>query len=323
MGNRWATARFARVRRANVWEGGKIPPRWGDFCYCNASHVLSSNRGIRFDRMNIPDREDLITYILATLRTQPLTIGRTDGFDVYLSNTIYSFLQQEAGIGSTHQIPEGVQPVIEHELVPRIQDAVWELCRRGLLRPGNKTAGILGTDGGTHDFQGFSLTKEGKEVVSNSDDYIHTEPGGYGALLEVYRPQFGDVFMQRAMEAARCFNGMTYFACCVMCGAAAEAILFQLAVSKTSEEEATKKYQEYGGRKELIKMIVDDSTYTKGKFGKLLDWFVEWRDLAGHASPEPIGSDEARLCLRELILFARFVRDNWPKLIAAPSKPGK
>ncbi len=273
--------------------------------------------------MNIPDREDLITYILSTLRTEPAKIGRSDGFDVYLSNVIHSFLQQEAEIRHPHQIPDGDKQIIEHELVPRIQDAVWELCRRGLLRPGNRSAGALGTSGSTHDFQGFSLTQEGKEAVLNSDDFIHTELGGYGALLEVYRTQFGDVFMQRAMEAARCFNGMTYFACCVMCGAAAEAILFQLAVSKSSEEEAAKKYKEYGGRKELIRMIVDDSTYTKGKFEKLLDWFVEWRDLAGHASSEPIGSDEARLCLRELILFARFVRDSWPKLVTAPSKTGK
>ena len=114
--------------------------------------------------------------------------------------------------------------------------AAWELCRRGILRPGVRQYQEQATPGGSAG-DGYSITPFGRQWLAEAtqDDFVPTEPERFGQMMACYRERFGKAFQERAQEAIRCYGAHAYVACCTMCGAAAEAILLTIAIGKEEE----------------------------------------------------------------------------------------
>jgi len=96
-------------------------------------------------------------------------------------------------------------------LFPIFADAAWELCRRGILRPGVREHQAQAVDEG-----GFSITKFGVEWLKErqEDTFVPTEPERFAELLAPYRDRFGLGFHERAQQAVRCYGAHAYLACC-------------------------------------------------------------------------------------------------------------
>jgi hypothetical protein len=86
----------------------------------------------------------------------------------------------------------------------------------------------------------FALTPYGLRWLQSPglSDANPMEHARFAQLLSRHNARFGDAYRLRASEAVDCYEGRTYFACCAMCGAAAESILLALAIAKLGEEEA-------------------------------------------------------------------------------------
>jgi len=77
---------------------------------------------------------------------------------------------------------------------------------------------------------------------------VPIEKGRFAELLDSSGKRFGNAFRERSQEAIRCYGANAYFACCAMCGAAAESIIIAVAVTKTGDEtKVLRDYQSAGG----------------------------------------------------------------------------
>src|SRR5258706_9203486 len=140
------------------------------------------------------------------------------------------------------------------ELSPIFFEAAWELCRRGIVRPGVRRTGEQAVEEG-----GYSLTVAGRETLQNLDEAIIliAQPGSLAATFNGYRGRFGDGFHQRSMEAIRCRSAEAWLACCAMVGAAAESVLLAVAIQKDGDEEQVlRTYRSTRGRQAVLNMIV-------------------------------------------------------------------
>ena len=158
-----------------------------------------------------PTTEDALKYIVEYLRNPPQSSYAKYGYGVYLPNIVRAFAPQLSE-GSPQQAA----------LSRPFLDAAWELCRRGIIRPGVTEFHKQATQDGSAG-SGFSVTPFGRQWIDeDADTYVPTEPERAGALLAQYAQRFGEGFQQRSQEAVRCYGAHAYLACCAMCGAAAE-----------------------------------------------------------------------------------------------------
>jgi hypothetical protein len=97
-------------------------------------------------------------------------------------------------------------------------DAAWEICRIGVLRPG-QNAPMANRMAGT-EFQGdgFSLTEFGRGWVQTVAQHPPSDPSRFSEVLQPFIGRFGEGFARRAAEASRCYRTTNYLACCVMAG---------------------------------------------------------------------------------------------------------
>jgi hypothetical protein len=101
-------------------------------------------------------------------------------------------------------------------------DAVWQLCRIGVLRPGETAPMGNSTHGRGLTGDGFSLTDFGRGWVQTAAQHSPSDPSRFSEMLQPFISRFGEGFAQRAAEASRCYQTANYLACCVMAGAAGE-----------------------------------------------------------------------------------------------------
>ena len=216
----------------------------------------------------------------------------------------------------THLPPQRpFEELRESDLQP-FYDAAWELCRRGVLRPGPAFArgqNMTNTAG-----DGFSLTAFGQDWVERYDQPgpFPLDPGRFAAILSLYADRFGRGFEERASEAAGCYRTLNYLACCSMCGAACESILLALAIGKKRDERAVLSvYLARDGRRKLIDLIVSN----------LLGWLSEairtassllsyWRDASSHGHAVGIGEFQAHDALSRLLRFAQLTHSEWDRI---------
>ena len=197
-------------------------------------------------------------------------------------------------------------------------DGAWELCRIGVLRPG-QNAPMANRMAGT-EFQGdgFSLTGFGCGWVQTAAQHPPSDPSRFTEVLQPFIGRFGEGFAQRAAEAARRYRTTNYLACCVMAGAAAKSyILLAVAIAKMdgNEGKVLTEYRGAHGRKRIIDRI------TQGLRQGLIEQFVTaggilgfWRDEAAHGDQTTITEGEAQASLAQLLRFAQLTSDNWAAL---------
>jgi hypothetical protein len=194
-------------------------------------------------------------------------------------------------------------------------DAAWELCRRGLLRPGVRSKMQQAVPEG-----GYSLTIAGSEKLANLDEssIIVMQPGALAAALSAYRDRFGDAFHARSQEAIKCRNAEAWLACCAMAGAAAESVLLSVAIAKTADETgAYKKYNATGGRQKILSLITANlPDRQKENLSNFTGIISLWRDEAAHGAPTELTTANADESMRQLLHMCQWVVKHWEVLTA-------
>jgi hypothetical protein len=231
------------------------------------------------------------------------------GYGVYLPSLVRTYLQSR---GVAHFDVDQELP----GMMPMLYAAAWDLCRRGILRPGVESyLGQATADGASGN--GYSVTPFGEVWLAEakSDDFVPTEPERFGEMLAQYQERFGPAFQERAQEAIRCYGAHAYLACCTMCGAAAESILLATASAKKNEPEILAMYKTAGGRGRVENTIVGQARKEiREDFLGCLTLLKYWRDQAAHGKVSRITDNEAFTSLVLLLRFALFVEDNWAAL---------
>lgn len=200
---------------------------------------------------------------------------------------------------------------------PSFVEAAWELCRRGVLRPGP-----MGVRTSTEDISnsvfGYSLTLFGKKWITEADfdEFVPTEPERFGQVLSNFATLFGFGFQQRGQEAIRCYGAHAYLSCCAMCGAAAESILLATAIKKTGDEAAVlRTYRAAHGRVQIEKELLHNTVgHIRNSFPAYTNLINYWRDESAHGTASEITDNEAYTSLALLSRFALLIKENWPVL---------
>lgn len=256
--------------------------------------------------------EDAQQIILQHIREGTPNEYSNYGYDIYIPNVLEAYLTQKGFK------PRKSEIILEmREISPDFYDAAWELCRRGIIRPGVRGMAEQATDAGSAG-NGYSITPFGRQWIeeSDKDSYVPTEPGRFSEMLKPYQIRFGPGFYERSQEAIRCYGAHAYLACCVMCGAAAESIMLAAAIAKVGDEnEVLKVYSAARGRSRIENKIIGQ---VKGTLQRTFSGFTGllkyWRDEAAHGKASNISDDEAYTSLALLLRFAMFVNDNWDEL---------
>jgi hypothetical protein len=143
----------------------------------------------------------------------------------------------------------GPQPIEDREAWRPLYDAAWELCRIGVLRPGEIAPRGMNSVSRLGDY--YSITEFGREWLKEAANRPFLDQSHLNEILQSYGARFGDGYRQRAVEAVRSYQTCKYLAVCVMSGAAAESILLALAITKRggNEEAVLAEYRSRQGRR--------------------------------------------------------------------------
>lgn len=259
--------------------------------------------------------EDAERALIRFIRERPATEYSSYGYDIYISNVIRWFVAASRAT-DRNEIERNVR-----ELSPFFYAAAWELCRRGVIRPGVRQYGLQETPHGSAG-EGYSVTPFGKQWAEEAEhaDFVPTEPQRFAQMLSPYTTRFGPGFQERAQEAVRCYGAHAYLACCAMCGAAAESILLAAAAAKRGEEQTLKTYATAAGRSriqaDLLGHVADP---LRNEFTSLSVLLRYWRDESSHGRAVRIGENEAYTSLALLLRLAQFVGEHWKELVRKPA----
>lgn len=260
----------------------------------------------------VMEREDVFGALVEICKARETESMGSYGYDIYIPRVIDKWcLTNMEKLGITRRDSTETEKWKE-PLSPYFYNAAWELCRLGVLRPGVTHHHAQATDDGNAG-NGYSVTPFGEQWLQESGpEYVPTEPGRFAALLEPFARTFGPGFHERAQQAIRCYNAHAYLAACVMCGAAAESILLQLAIAKTgNESETLKLYRRSDGRKKIEDLIVGQQKGgMKADFEACFALLKYWRDESAHGRRSEIGEAEAFTSLALLLRAAQFAHDN-------------
>ncbi len=262
--------------------------------------------------------EDALGYLTLTLSKLVDTVGkvasnmnRPYGSDIWIPDVCWEYWRGQ-GVNSR----ELASP--NDDLAYRLfYDAAWELCRRGILRPGEVIPKGQSTAKGFNG-DGYCLTSFGREWVKQAATraIVPASPDRLTAVLIEHAPRFGKGFQQRAAEAVGCYTTNNYLACCAMSGAAAESILLATAIEKSGDEaKVLIEYRSASGRKKVIALII--GSVSKGiaeQFETGCGILSYWRDEASHGSESNIGEIEAHEALSRLLRLCQFTSANWEAL---------
>jgi hypothetical protein len=105
-----------------------------------SAHLISLVVRRRIDIVHIEDAERLI---IRWIREKPKSDYSNFGYDVYLSNLIRWYLE-ESGERDRQAIEQSIP-----NLWPTFVAAAWELCRRGVIRPGVRQLNTQSTEHGS------------------------------------------------------------------------------------------------------------------------------------------------------------------------------
>lgn len=259
------------------------------------------------------EQEDATTLLVEWLRKPDHGDFGRYGYDVFVPHLLRHYLERKEGL-QHHDLERRVR-----ELMPAFFAAGWELCRRGILRPGVREYGAQATDQGNAG-SGYSITPFGRQWLAEADrdDYVPTEPGRFAQMLSQYRERFGAGYHERAQEAVRCYGAHSYLACCAMSGAAAESILLAMAVAKSDPEEVLKQYMAASGRRHVENIVIGKVRGPlRSEYQGYTSLLKYWRDAAAHGRASGVNDNEAYTAIALLLRFAMLANDNWSEFIAA------
>ena len=121
--------------------------------------------------------EDATLFLIAGLRRRVDEFG-SYGYHLYLQRAMEGFVDQSLGAEQGLD-REAKRHKLVNDISPAFYAAAWDLCRRGIIRPGVFQLRAQATDEGSAG-GGFSVTPFGREWLAehDRDDYVPTEPAG-------------------------------------------------------------------------------------------------------------------------------------------------
>jgi hypothetical protein len=255
-----------------------------------------------------PTEEQALDFMTETLRSGE-NVGRNN-YEVYLSVLVDRYVRARITVPPAI----GIENHVEALMGPFFA-AAWSLCRLGVLRPGPSPGRSHYFTQNHEEAQGYSFTEFGRRWLAESPPILPTHPGKMTDMLHSAGQKFGDAYKLRTQDAVLAYNGLAYFACCAMVGAAAEAILLKAAVIKLGEEKAEHLYFNRNGRSNLQKMLLGQQTNgLRTEFARHTGLITYWRDQSAHGHQTGIKESEAYMALSGLLRFAHFASDKWIEL---------
>ena len=255
--------------------------------------------------------EVALQYLIHWMR-QPYNLGfGSYGYHVYMPSVMDNYLRDQEGLTESTEIRM-------QAISPEFYNAAWELCRRGVLRPGIARLGGQATPDGSAG-NGYSLTLFGRAWIAETDrdDFVPTEPERFGQILKPFQARFGPGFASRAQEAVRCYGAHAYLACCAMCGGAAESILLATAIARTGDEpHVLRLYLSARGRSKVEHLLLGQLRGDlQRRVRSLTDLIGYWRDDAAHGRASRLSEIEAFPALAMLLRLAAIIDDHWAELM--------
>jgi len=253
-------------------------------------------------------------FLIQYLRSPPTGPYPRYGYDLYIPTALRAYLGMNQGQGyinddDVQRRGVGISAIF--------YAAAWNLCRRGIIRPGVNELGAQATADGSGG-NGYSVTPFGQQWLReiDRDDFVPTEPERFGQLLSHYLRRLGKGFQERGQEAVRCYGAHAYLACCAMAGAAAESALLAIAIAKRRDEDVVlRSYVGSSGRSRVEKMILGQlHEGVRREFLGFTTLLKYWRDEASHGRASNIGDNEAYTSLAMLLRFAQFAEEHWEQL---------
>lgn len=275
--------------------------------------------------MSMPTLDEAIAFTLGVLRERAAanargSLGRQTpagshyGYDIYAPTAARQWAIAQSQQGSNHWERAA------QEASGTFFEATWELCRRGLLRPGVRATSTQGVnDGG-----GYCLTRYGETWLAEAEEahFIALQPGALAAAFARFRERFGETYHQRVQEALRCRSAEAWLAACAMVGAAAESLMLTLAIARTgSEDSVLRSYATRDGRKAVLNLILGQAPrHIAQPLGAGLTLLSYWRDTV-HGQAVPVSSPETEQALRELLTLSQFAFEHWDDIAGAAEQP--
>jgi hypothetical protein len=268
--------------------------------------------------MHFDDAYEVLIKYLVAVRDSKGQAGRagqsqsqSHGGDLWIPHVVQGYwLSRPERIAS-----EDLQ---DHHFQP-FYDAAWDLCRIGVIRPGEFAPRGWATDAGLYSGDTFSITRFGRIWLEDAGQRPIADPGRLSQVLQGFADRFGVGFAERATEAVRTYRTGNYLAACVMSGTAAESILLALATAKTGDEaKVLVEYNTTGGRRRLTKRIcVNVSATVAAQFEAALQAVRYRQDGTGYATMAGVSEIEAHMGLTDLLRLAQFAHEHWAELAAA------
>lgn len=274
--------------------------------------------------------EDAQQYVLGELRkAQKKSALNSSGlhwadYDVHLNTTVTKLMHIKQipdindvvnSLNRSYQDRQALELRI-NTLQRAVSDALWELCRRGILRPGTNHLGSQHAS--VNDIhEGFTVTAYGQNWLETytQEDILPATPERFTQIFYSFQALFGKSFFRRAKEAVSCYQGGNYLACCVMCGTAIESILLSAAFIVSDREEIIKMYYGKNGRGRVEKLLFDNTKdHIKNYYKKYTDLIGYWRNESGHGEESDIDINEAYVGMLTLLRFSEFMRDHWDEI---------
>ena len=134
--------------------------------------------------VKVPNEEDALTFIVRALRDPKENLGNY-GYEVYMLRVFDLYLKNVCGFQNHHESERAYD-----QIAPPFYAAAWELCRRGVLRPGIQT--YRGQEAGGW-ANGYTVLPAGKQWLAEAtqDDCLPIEPGRFSKLLDNFASRFG------------------------------------------------------------------------------------------------------------------------------------
>lgn len=239
------------------------------------------------------------------------------GADLYIPDVARSYW--EPSLSREGKFIPGIDQIPEESIIP-FYDAAWDLCRLGVLRPGQFAP--MGQGHPVAFGDQYTITAFGSQWLKDASQRAFLDMSRLASTLTGFANRFGDGYAQRATEAVKTYRNGTWLAACVMSGAAAESVLLAIAVAKTgNEKKALATYNNAGGRAKTTKSVVlNVSPSIKQTFENSLGVLHYWRDDAAHGVVTALGETEAHESLSRLLRLAQFTDRYWAQL-TKPVKP--
>jgi hypothetical protein len=203
---------------------------------------------------------------------------------------------------------------LEQERMIPFYDTVWELCRLGVLRPGEFAP--LGMGHPKMFGDSYVITSFGRTWLQEAKQRPFIDVGRLAQLLGSFSPKFGDGYAQRATESVKTYRTANWLAACVMAGAAAESILIAAAVAKSGDEkQVLATYNGASGRSRTTKLVSHGVRPSiQHHFESALQVLHYWRDSASHGVATSLGEIDANASLMQLLRLAQFAEKYWGQL---------